>query len=86
MALIKVVRDEPEVAGGNTYAYVSEENIREVLSNGWRRADDKKETKETKETKEEVKPVADEKTEPKVEEVEKPKTEVKEGKKPKKAL
>lgn len=81
MALIKVVRDKPEIPGGNTTAYVSEESLNEALSNGWKRSDDKP-AKETKtETKPEVKEVKEEKTEePKAEKTE-VKTEVKKAKK-----
>lgn len=61
MALVKMVRDFPEVEGGNTVAMIPEEAINLAMDNGWRL----EETKQT--TKQEAKATAEEKTEEKVE-------------------
>ena len=41
MALVKMVRDFPEVAGGKTTADIPEEAVNLAMDNGWRRADSK---------------------------------------------
>lgn len=43
MALVKVIRDKPEVAGGKTTAMVEEKFLDSVLGAGWKLADFKKE-------------------------------------------
>lgn len=42
MALVKMVRDVPEVKGGNTTAMIPEDAVKEAIDNGWRKADEKK--------------------------------------------
>lgn len=62
MALVKVVRKEPEVKGGAIEALVSEECLAEALNNGWvvaAKTDKKPEPPKT-EVKEEVKEVKEE--------------------------
>lgn len=71
MALIKVVRKTPEVLGGNTEAFVAEENLTQALSNGWVKAEEKPAKPEVK--KEEVVSKPEEKVEEKSEKVEAPK-------------
>lgn len=67
MALVKVVRDTPEVAGGGTTALIESDAIAQAIENGWKLADEKKsETQKSElktETVTEVK--ADEKSEQK---------------------
>ncbi len=43
MALVKVIRNKPEVAGGKTTAMVEEKFLDSVLGAGWKLADSKKE-------------------------------------------
>lgn len=43
MALVKVIRDKPEVQGGKTTAMVEEKFLDSVLGDGWKLADSKKE-------------------------------------------
>lgn len=69
MALVKMWRDFPEVAGGKTEAMVPEEAVKSAMDNGWKKVEEKSEqVKESvKEAKQE--PVKEEapKAEPKVE-------------------
>lgn len=64
MALVKMIRDYPEVAGGNTTAMIPEEAVQLAINDGWRIAD--KKTEEPKVKAEEKKPEV--KVEPKKEE------------------
>lgn len=41
MALVKMIRDIPEVAGGKTEAMMQEEAVKAAIQNGWRVANDK---------------------------------------------
>ena len=59
MALVKMVRDFPEVEGGNTTADIPEEAVQLAMNEGWRIAEKPK-----------AEPKVAEKTEPKVEKVE----------------
>lgn len=59
MALVKMLRDIPEVAGGKTEAMIPEEGVAQAMNNGWRKAEGKSEKSE---------PKAEVKAEPKVEE------------------
>lgn len=68
MALVKMVRDFPEVEGGNTTADIPEEAVQLAMNEGWRIAEKPK-----------AEPKVAEKTEPKVE----PKVEKVEEKTPK---
>lgn len=80
MALVKMIRDYPEVAGGNTTAMIPEEAVQSAIDNGWRIAEKKAE--EPKVKTEEKKPEI--KVEPKKEEtpkVEQKKEESKSSKK-----
>lgn len=65
MALVKMVRDFPEVAGGKTTADIPEEAVNLAMDNGWRLADKKAEAPKV-EPKAEDKPAS--KSEGKVEE------------------
>ncbi len=77
MALVKMVRDFPEVAGGNTTAMIPEEAVNLAMDNGWR-----VESKGASTPKTEVKaPVEEVKTETKAEEVKVEKTETPKAKK-----
>ena len=46
MALVRMVRAVPEVAGGKTEAMVPEEAVSDALKNGWSRADESAARKE----------------------------------------
>jgi len=91
MALVKMLRDIPEVAGGKTEAMIPEESVADAMKRGWKKADGKVEKTEPKPEKTEPKPEPkkeEPKVEPKVEEpVKEPefptfeKTEEKKGKK-----
>ena len=67
MALVKMTRDFPECAGGNTTADIPEEAVNLAMDNGWRLAgkDTKSESKTANESKTETvtEPVKDQKTE-----------------------
>lgn len=65
MALVKMVRDFPEVAGGKTTADIPEEAVNLAMDNGWRLANKKAEAPKV-EPKVEDKPAS--KIEDKVEE------------------
>lgn len=56
MALIKMWRDFPEVAGGKTEAMVPEEGVKAAMDNGWKKTEDKpsKDTEPSKDVKKEV--------------------------------
>ena len=41
MALVKMIRDIPEVAGGKTEAMMQDEAVKAAIQNGWRVANDK---------------------------------------------
>ena len=41
MALVKMLRDAPEVAGGNTEAMIPEDAVAEAIARGWKKADGK---------------------------------------------
>ena len=41
MALVKMLRDAPEVPGGNTEAMIPEEAVAEAIARGWKKADGK---------------------------------------------
>jgi len=74
MALVKMIRDIPEVAGGKTEAMMQEDAVKAAIQNGWRVAD--KAVGNNQAQKEPVKePVSEAKTEPKAEKPEvKPET------------
>ena len=72
MALVKMVRDFPEVKGGNTEAMIPEEAVDACLGNGWKIAEKGEKPNEDEKTEAKVEAVKVE--EPKVEE---PKAEVK---------
>lgn len=66
MALVKMLRDAPEVTGGNTEAMIPEDAVAEAIARGWKKADGKpaKEPPKTDEPKAEepkVEPVKEEK-------------------------
>lgn len=61
MALVKMLRDAPEVAGGNTEAMIPEDAVAEAIARGWKKADGKP-------AKVEAPKVEEPKVEPKVEE------------------
>ena len=42
MALVKIVRDTPEVVGGGTTALIESDAIAQAIENGWKLADEKK--------------------------------------------
>lgn len=42
MALVKVIRDIPEVAGGGTTALIESDAVAQAIENGWKLADEKK--------------------------------------------
>lgn len=65
MALVKMLRDIPEVAGGKTEAMIPEDAVAQAMNNGWRKADVKNEKSESKPASK-----AESKPEPKVEEPE----------------
>lgn len=66
MALVKVVRDTPEVAGGETTALIESDAVAQAIENGWKLADEKSEPKKSEPKTEPVAEVkADEKSEPK---------------------
>lgn len=66
MALVKMVRDFPEVPGGNTTADIPEEAVNLAMDNGWRLAEAKKADVKVEDKKPESK-VEDKKPEVKVE-------------------
>ena len=66
MALVKMVRDIPEVKGGATTAMIAEESVQAAVGRGWRRAESKAEGKQDPAKAVEERPVA--KTEEKKEE------------------
>lgn len=74
MALVKMKRDFPEVAGGKTTADFPEEAVKAAIAKGWRVADAKEAKTEVKQEKvaepkvAEPKPVVEPKVEDKVEE------------------
>lgn len=40
--LVKLVRNEPEIKGGKTVAYLPEESVQKALDKGWKRAENVK--------------------------------------------
>lgn len=72
MALVKMTRDAPEVAGGNTEGMFPEEAVAELKGKGWKVADkasEKADPKKDEPKEPKVEPKAEEpKVEPKVEE------------------
>ena len=79
MALVKMIRDLPEVKGGKTEGQFPEEAVAELKGRGWKLADKASEkAAEPKEPKVELKPEPEfEPKEPKVEEKVEPKVEEK---------
>ena len=80
MALVKMIRDIPEVAGGKTEAMVSEEGVKDAMARGWIKAGDKVVTPEVEEEPK-VEQVVEEKSEEPEEEKDFPKFEKNEEKK-----
>lgn len=66
MALVKMYRDIPEVAGGSTEAMIPEDAVQSAIDNGWKKAEVKNEPKK-EEAKAETPKVEVKKEEPKVE-------------------